>query len=155
MIPTALSATATVFDIASPKPEWHCEIDVLPAFHEVDMMEVVWHGHYVRYLEQARSALLGRLNYDFPAMRESGYAWPVVDLRLKYVAPARFGQPIRVRAEIVEWENRLRIAYLIRDAASGARLHEATSIQLAVDMKTGETCFVCPPVLWQRLGISS
>jgi acyl-CoA thioester hydrolase len=130
------------------------EIEILPAFHEIDMMEVVWHGHYVKYLEKARDTLLSRLGYDYPAMRLSGYAWPVVDMRLKYVAPARFGQALRVRAEIVEWENRLRIAYLIHDISSGCRLHEASTIQLAVDMATGQTCFVCPPVLWQRLGVS-
>ena len=130
------------------------EIDISPAFHEIDMMEVVWHGHYVKYLEQARDTLLARLGYDYPAMRASGYAWPVVDMRLKYVAPARFGQPVRVRAEIVEWENRLRIAYRIHDIGSGDKLHEASTIQMAVDMATGEACFVCPPVLWRCLGVS-
>jgi acyl-CoA thioester hydrolase len=86
-------------------------------------------------------------------MRESGYAWPIVDMRLKYVASAKLGQPIRVRAEIVEWENRLRIAYRIRDARTGRKLTEASTIQVAVDMATREMLFVCPPVLWERLGV--
>lgn len=135
-------------------PDLSHEIELLPAFHEIDLMEVVWHGHYLKYLEQARSALLRRFDYDFTGMRDSGFAWPIVDVRLKYIAPARLGSAIRVRAEIVEWENRLRIAYRITDAATGTRLHEATTIQLAVDMATGKTCFVCPPVLWQRLGVA-
>lgn len=136
------------------QPELSHEIEVTPAFFEIDAMEIVWHGHYVKYLELARCALLAKYDYDYTRMRQSGYAWPVVDLRLKYVRPATFAQPLKVKATIVEWENRLRIEYLMRDAQSGAKVHRATSIQVAVDMATQEMCFVCPPVLWERLGVS-
>ena len=30
------------------------EIELLVPFFDVDMMEVVWHGHYVKYFEEAR-----------------------------------------------------------------------------------------------------
>jgi acyl-CoA thioester hydrolase len=136
------------------KPDLSHEIDVTPAFFDVDVMEIVWHGHYVKYLELARSALLAKYDYDYPKMRESGYAWPIVDMRLKYVKPAAYGQALKVRAQIVEWENRLRIEYLIRDAKTGARLNSASTIQVAVDLATREMCFVCPEVLWQRLGVT-
>jgi acyl-CoA thioester hydrolase len=136
------------------RPELSHEIDVTPAFFDIDVMEIVWHGHYVKYLELARCALLAKYDYDYPRMRESGYAWPVVDLRLKYVRPATFGQPLKVKATIVEWENRLRIDYLVRDAQTGTKVHKATSIQVAVDLATQEMCFVCPPVLWERLGVT-
>ena len=131
-----------------------CEIDITPAFYDIDVMEIVYHGHYVRYLELARSALLAQFNYDYPRMRESGYAWPVVDMRLKYVRPATFGQALKVRATITEWENRLRIDYLLRDAATGHKVNSAHTIQVAVDMQTRAMCFVCPPVLWERLGVA-
>ena len=136
------------------RPDLSHEIEVTPAFFDIDAMEIVWHGHYVKYLELARCALLAKYDYDYPRMRESGYAWPVVDLRLKYVRPATFGQPLKVQANIVEWENRLRIDYLVRDARTGVKVHRATSIQVAVDLTTQEMCFVCPPVLWERLGVS-
>jgi len=130
------------------------EIELTPAFHDLDPMEVVWHGHYFKYFELARCALLQRYNYDYPQMRESGYLWPIVDLRCKYVRSARFGQTLRVRAEIVEWENRLKIDYRITDAATGDVLTRAHSIQVAVDMATGSMCFVSPSLLWDRLGVN-
>ena len=135
------------------KPDLSHETEVVPAFFDIDPMDIVWHGHYVKYLEVARTALLGKFGYDYPRMKESGYAWPIVDMRLKYVRPAEFGQRLVVRSEIVEWENRLRIEYLIRDAQSGRKLTQATTTQVAVDMKTREMLYVCPPVLWQRLGV--
>ncbi|MGE8385221.1 MAG: acyl-CoA thioesterase, partial [Pseudomonas putida] len=39
------------------------EVEVLVPFFDVDMMEVVWHGHYVKYLEVARCALLDKLGH--------------------------------------------------------------------------------------------
>lgn len=135
-------------------PELSHEIEIVPAFHDIDSMYVVWHGHYVKYLELARCALLDKFDYGYNRMRESGYSWPIVDLRMKYSRPATFDQPLVVRAEIVEWESRLKMDYTIRDAKSGERLHRATSIQVAVDMATREMQYVCPRVLWDRLGVS-
>lgn len=133
--------------------ELSIEIDLSPAFHDCDPMHVVWHGNYFKYLEIARCALLQRYDYDYPQMLESGYLWPVVDARVKYIRPLLYQQPLRVRARIVEWENRLKIDYEIRDAASGQRLTRAHTIQVAVDAASKEMLYQCPPVLWQRLGV--
>jgi acyl-CoA thioester hydrolase len=128
------------------------EIELTPAFHDLDPMEVVWHGHYLKYFELVRCALLQRYDYDYPQMRASGYAWPIVDLRSKYVRSARYGRRLKVRAQIVEWEHRLKIDYLVSDAATGEVLTRAHTVQVAVDMASGEMCFASPPVLAQRLG---
>jgi len=133
---------------------WSAEVELQVQFFDLDPMEIVWHGNYVKYLEIVRCALLDRIDYNYEQMKASGYAWPVIDLHLRYVAPARFGQKIALRAAIVEWENRLKIDYLIIDAASGKRLTRATSTQVAVDIATGEMCFVSPPVLFEKLGVT-
>ncbi|MCE4068851.1 acyl-CoA thioesterase [Pseudomonas nitroreducens] len=122
------------------------EVDILVPFFDVDMMEVVWHGHYVKYLEVARCALLDKLDHNYAQMREAGYAWPVIDLQLRYVRGARFGQRIKVRADLVEWENRLKINYLISDAETGERLTRASSSQVAVEIASREMQMASPPV---------
>ena len=129
------------------------EITLTPAFHDLDPMNVVWHGNYLRYFELARCALLQQIDYDYPQMSASGYAWPIVDVRVKYIRPLRYGQPVIVRATFVEWENRLLIDYEMRDALSGARLTKGYTIQVAVDLATQEMQYVSPPVLLQRLGV--
>ena len=129
------------------------EIALTPAFHDCDPMNVVWHGNYFKYFEIARCALLQRHDYDYPQMRDSGYLWPVVDARVKYIRPLLYGQALRVRATITEWENRLKIAYEIVDADSGTTLTRAHTIQVAVDAATNEMLYLCPPVLWERLGV--
>ncbi|AFE06620.1 acyl-CoA thioesterase [Corallococcus interemptor] len=135
------------------KPDLSCELEIDPAFHDLDMMEIVWHGHYVKYLELARAVILRKHDYDWPQMRESGYGWPVVEMKLKYVSPIHYKQRIIVRAEITEWENRLRFDYLLRDADTGRKVNQAHTIQVAVSLKTGEMEYVCPEVLWKKLGV--
>ncbi|TWI66332.1 acyl-CoA thioester hydrolase [Pseudoduganella lurida] len=132
---------------------WFAEVEMTVQFYDLDPMEIVWHGNYVKYLEVVRCALLDKIGYNYPQMKASGYAWPVIDMHLRYVAPATFGQTIRLRADIVEWENCLKIDYLITDAASGRRLNRATTTMVAVDIATKEMCYVSPPVLLEKLGI--
>lgn len=135
------------------QPDLSAEIELSPAFHDLDPMDIVWHGNYVKYLELARCALLAKFDYDYPQMRDSGYAWPIVDMRLKYVKTTEFGQHIRVRAEIVEWENRLKIEYLITDVLTGQKINKAYTIQVAVHMQSREMQYLCPDVLWRKLGV--
>lgn len=123
-------------------------------FYDVDSMQVVWHGHYVKYLERARCDLLEHIDYGYRAMRESGYAWPVVKLSLRYARPATFGQVLQIVAGMVEWEYRLIIDYKILDKDNGAKLASASSMQVAVDMQTRGTCLGTPPILEERLRAS-
>jgi len=133
---------------------WFAESETQVQFFDLDPMEIVWHGHYVKYLEIARGVLLDAIDYNYAQMKASGYVWPVIDLHLRYIAPAAFTQRLKLRAEIVEWENRLKIAYLISDAVSGRRLSRATTTQVAVQIATGEMCYVSPPVLFEKLGVA-
>lgn len=124
----------------------HEDTEVQVPFFDIDTMQVVWHGHYVKYLEVARCALLDKLGHNYTHMLESGYAWPVIDLQLRYVRGAVFGQRINVRASLVEWENRLKIDYLITDVETGERLTRASTVQVAVDVNSREMQLASPRV---------
>jgi acyl-CoA thioester hydrolase len=123
------------------------ETAVTVPFFDVDSMNVVWHGHYVKYLELARCALLDAIGYGYDAMLASGYAWPVIDLQLRYINPTVFGQRLLVRAELVEWEHRLKIHYLITDTQTGTRVTRASSVQVAVCVDTREMQLTSPTAL--------
>lgn len=131
--------------------DWKAEVHLEIPFHDVDVMGVAWHGHYVKYFELARGALLRALDYDYPQMSDSGYLWPVVECQLKYVRAAHYGQALRVTARLLEYENRLKIAYEIFDAASGERLTRGRTTQVAVEAASGELQFVSPTALLKRV----
>jgi acyl-CoA thioester hydrolase len=137
-----------------PASRWSSEVQMTVQFFDLDPMQIVWHGNYVKYLEVARCALFDSIGYNYAQMKESGYAWPVIEMNLRYAAPATFGQRLTLRAEIVEWESRLKIDYLVTDTASGRRLNRASTTQVAVDIASGEMCFLSPPVLFEKLGVA-
>jgi len=62
------------------------------------------------------------------------------------VRGARFNQRITVRADLVEWENRLKINYLISDAETGERMTRGSSVQVAVEIATREMLLASPKV---------
>jgi len=72
------------------------------AFHDVDVMGVVWHGHYFKYLENARWKLMDRLGYGYVAMRDSGFLWPIIETHVRHIRPAAFGDRLAVTEATVE-----------------------------------------------------
>lgn len=127
--------------------------DIEIPFHDVDMMRIAWHGHYVKYFEVARCKLLDNIDYNYLQMAASGYGWPVIDMALRFVKPATFGQTVVVEAAIVEYEYRLKIQYVITDKKSGERLTKGHTVQVAVGLKDNEMCLVSPKVLGEKLGL--
>lgn len=127
------------------------QVEIEVPFQDVDLMQVVWHGNYFRYFETARAALLRKIDYDYPEMQASGYLWPIVELKARFVQPMRYAQRIQVHADLLEWENRLKIGYRVADVVGGKRLSSGYTIQCAVDAHSGELQLVSPPVLRARL----
>lgn len=120
-------------------------------FHDVDSMQVVWHGHYLKYFEVARCALLDQFDYNYNQMRESGYVWPIIESHIRYAHGLVFAQKIRVVASLKEWEHRLKIDYQVFDLQTQKRLTKAYTTQVAVTISTRELCLVSPPVLLEKL----
>jgi len=129
------------------------EIDLVIPFHDLDPVNIVWHGNYAKYFEQARCHLLEQFNYSYDQMRESGYIWPVIDMHVRYIKPLHFSQKIRVQAFLREWEYRLKIEYLITDGVTGLRHAKGSTMQVAVDSATREMCLLSPRILFDRLGL--
>ncbi|NBI42659.1 acyl-CoA thioesterase [[Haemophilus] felis] len=107
-------------------------------FFDVDSMDIMWHGHYVKYLEMARCAFLEEIHYTYDVMKKKGYGWPIVQLNLKYVKPAMFRQKVRVHLAVVEYESCLRIEYVIKDLSSGQTLTKGSTTQVAVEINSRE-----------------
>ena len=126
-------------------------IELRVPFYDVDSMDIVWHGHYLKYFEDARCVLLDKIDYNYQTMRDSGYGFPVVDVRLKYVKPASFNRTIRVDATLAESDVRLKIDYRIVDVATDTVLTKGYSVQVAVALASGEMCFALPDVLHRKL----
>lgn len=120
-------------------------------FQDVDMFSIVWHGNYPRYLEVARCQLLEKLDYTYMDMKASGYVFPVVDLKIRYVRPIEFGQKIVVTARLKEWRNWVRINYDIVDENTGERLTKAVTRQVAILLESRTLLSESPQILLDKV----
>lgn len=126
------------------------KVDIRPAYQDADPAGVVWHGNYFHYFDAARVALLDRMDYGYREMESSGYLWPIVDTRVRYLASATYDQIITVEASLVEFEYRLKIGYAVTDS-KGECITEAYTVQVPLNAATGEMCLGAPQPLLDRL----
>ncbi len=127
------------------------EISRVVEFFELDPMNVVWHGNYVKYFEAARCKFLDEIDFNYTQMAAAKLAFPVVKMSVKYVAPCIFRQKIRIVARLVEDENFLRFKFAIFDEESGKLMTKADISQVGINLATGETCFTLPQILRDKI----
>ncbi len=109
--------------------------DFAVRFSEVDSMNVVWHGSYPLYFEDAREAFGVKYGLEYNTIFANGYYAPLVDLAFHYKRPIRYGMQPRIdifyrptaAAKIV-------FDYEIRDSLSGDILATGHSMQVFMDL---------------------
>jgi acyl-CoA thioester hydrolase len=91
--------------------------------YEVDQYGHVNHAQYVHYLEVARIEALEALGLSLGEMRRQGYLILAVELAVKYLAPARSGEPLEIVTHVREIRGaRTFWVQEIRDTATGRQL---------------------------------
>jgi acyl-CoA thioester hydrolase len=129
----------------------YAEEEFTVEFFHLDPMRVVWHGNYINYFEIGRRVLLEKIGYNYADMNESGYSFPVIEVSAKYIGSLRFLDLAKIKAILLEYENRLKIQFEIRNVKTGAVVTKGYSTQMAFDVKTGESCFYCPKIFIEKV----
>ncbi len=119
-------------------------------FHDVDFLQVVWHGHYCKYLELARTALLRSREVDAPQMFALGYRFYVSETHLRHLAPLRYGEKARAAAWVLDADNRIRIGCEVTSLDTGRRVAEGLTV-LVTCTADGDLCFETPEPIYARL----
>ena len=114
-------------------------------FSEVDSMQVVWHGGYVRYLEDGREAF-GR---QFPGIGymdfyNNGYTATIVDLQIQYVSPLTLNDVAVIETRFIDMvAAKICFEYIIHRQSDGALVARGRTMQVFVD-KDGNMCLNNP-----------
>ena len=127
------------------------EAETIIEFYNLDPMQVVWHGNYLKFFELGRRSLMEKIGYSYNEMKESEFAFPVVKISVKYLKSLRLKDRIRIKAILTDYENCLKIKYEIYNAETGIEIARGLSTQMAYDIKNDESCFVCPEVLTKKV----
>lgn len=116
----------------------HTTVRVRVRFSEVDSINMVWHGNYVQYLEDAREAFGHQFGLEYLHMFHSGYLAPVADVHMKYKSTASVDDELDV---IITYRPtrgaKLIFDYEIRKVSDGSLVMEAETTQLFVT-RSGE-----------------
>lgn len=111
-------------------------------FHDVDITGRVWHGHYLKYFEMARTALFRANGLEDAALVPGRYAFYVIDTHCRHTAPLRYGERFRAAAKFRDVEHRLAVDYevtnltLDRSAATGHTLIAVTDLEGRLLLRT-------------------
>ncbi|HYB99551.1 MAG TPA: thioesterase family protein [Candidatus Limnocylindrales bacterium] len=104
-------------------------------FHDVDPLGIVWHGHYYKYLEIARTRLLRSRGLDAGDVIGPRFRFLVVETRCRYAWPLRYGDQLRVSAWFGDLRHRIRIAYEVTNLTASRRSARAHTILATTDLE--------------------
>ena len=103
-------------------------------FEEVDLLQIVWHGNYVSFLDDGRVAfgdLHPALSYN--RLREKSVAAPIVQMHIDYLAPLRFDEVMTIETTL-HWADALKINFSYRIfSEDGPLAVRAYTVQLFTD----------------------
>jgi acyl-CoA thioester hydrolase len=130
------------------EPQVEVELEV--PFHDVDMLKLVWHGHYFKYFEIARTQLLRSKGVSAEQLVKTGFMFVVIESKCRYPAPLRFGQRFVVGAKLSDIDYSVKIDYQIWNATENRRAAYGHTV-LATLGPGGELLLRTPDALLELL----
>lgn len=109
-------------------------------------MGIVWHGNYLKYLEDGREAFGAKYGVGYMDIYKQGYTAPLVEIDIKYKKSLRYGTRILIETRYVHDDAaKIIFAYKVVNANNPAELiATANSIQAFLDLQ-GELVLTNPP----------
>ena len=103
-------------------------------YAETDQMGVVYHANYLIWCEVGRTDFIRALGLPYSEMERGGTALAVAEATVRYHAPARYDDLVRVETTLSAVRSRaLTFDYVISNAGTGARLATASTMLVALD----------------------
>jgi acyl-CoA thioester hydrolase len=121
-------------------------------YYDVDLMQIVWHGNYMKYFEVARQALFKKYGVDLRRYTEdTRYVFPVVRSTIKHVWPLRFEDEFICTAVVKEARVKIVLDFEIKLISNGKVCARGRSEQVAVLMPEMEMVFQIPEEIQKAL----
>ena len=121
-------------------------------YYDVDLMQIVWHGHYLKYFEVARQALFKECGVDLQRyMEDTRYVFPVVRSTIKHIWPLRFDDEFICTAVVREARVRIVLDFEIKLISNDKVCAKGWSEQVAVLLPEMEMVFQIPEEIQKAL----
>ena len=121
-------------------------------YYDVDLMQIVWHGNYLKYFEVARQALFKKYGVDLRRYTEdTRYVFPVVRSTIKHIWPLRFDDEFICTAVVKEARVKIVLDFEIKLISNGKVCAKGRSEQVAVLLPEMEMAFQIPEEIQKAL----
>jgi len=98
-------------------------ITVRVNYSETDQMGVVYHANYLIWFDRARTELMRETGLTYRALEEQGVYLAVSEIKVRYRAPARYDDLLRIRCWVRELvSRRVTFGYAVEQTQSDALL---------------------------------
>jgi acyl-CoA thioester hydrolase len=115
-------------------PPPHIDLELRVRYAETDQMGVVYHAEYLVWCEMGRTEYMRRLGTSYATIERSGTLLVVADVSIRYHAPARYDEIVRVETTLSDVRSRaLTFDYAIFNALDETRLVTARTMLVATD----------------------
>jgi acyl-CoA thioester hydrolase len=110
------------------------EIEFRVRYGETDQMGIVYHAEYLAWCEMGRTEYIRSKGMSYADMERRGVPLAVAEANIRYQAPARYDDMIRVSTVLARLGSRgLTFDYVITNADTGQRLATASTTLVALD----------------------
>lgn len=135
-----------------PKGPSH-EVMLKVPFYDLDPMQIVWHGNYLKYFDIARSELYDHLGVDLFAFHDrTRYIFPIIRTAVKHIRPLKRGDEFICRATVKEARTKIVVAFEVRLVKDGTLCARGSTEQVAVREPEMEMEFTIPEEISRALG---
>jgi acyl-CoA thioester hydrolase len=129
------------------------EVTLKVPFFDLDPMQIVWHGHYLKYFDIARAELFDHLGVDlFEFHDRTRYVFPIIRSAVKHIHPLKRGDEFVCRAVVKEARAKIVVAFEIRLVKDGTLCARGSTEQVAVLTPEMEMAFTIPEEISRALG---
>ena len=103
-------------------------------YYETDMMGIVHHANYIRWMEEARVDFMERIGFPYAVLEAKGVFSPVRSLRCDYKRPCTFGDKIDITVSLESFNGVVAtLRYRMTKADGGEEVCEAVSEHCFLD----------------------
>ncbi len=114
---------------------------------EVDTMNNICHGNYLKYLELARYKLFESIGCSYETIASHDIVCPVIKINMSFLGAIKLNQKIKIRCFLQEIEPGILVDYEIYDKESKKLLFTGCSVQTYVDVKSKKSFDKAPEFL--------
>lgn len=133
--------------------EKSCQLQFSVPFHDLDPLQIMWHGNYLKYFDMTRADLFDKLGVDlYQVYEDANYIFPITKTYTKHILPLRFRDEFICKATLSEALYKIVVQFEIRLIKNNILCAKGKSEQVAVKLPEMEIMLRIPDNVRIALG---